>query len=135
MVSISRVPSATRNSYFVKRILEIWTYRHNFDSVKAINDHDEDPSQSEIDAEEIDSTDEELIEENDLLEEETETPNNRPITLELFRNNTIWFNYNPQAHSESMCTICQELQYYFKNISGVYALLPWRLYSTMVNIP
>ena len=60
------------------------TEYHNFDSVKAINDHDEDPSQSEIDAEEPDSTDEELIEENDLLEEETETPNNRPITLELF---------------------------------------------------
>ena len=84
------------------------TEYHNFDSVKAINDHDDDPFQSEIDAEEPDSTDEELIEENDLLEEETETPNNRPITLELFRNNTIWFNYNPQAHSESLCTICQE---------------------------
>ena len=84
------------------------TEYHNFDSVKAINDHDEDPSQSEIDAEEPDSTDEELIEENDLLEEETEPLNNGPITLELFRDNTIWFNYNPQAHSESMCTICQE---------------------------
>jgi hypothetical protein len=46
------------------------TEYHNFDSVKAINDHEDDPSQSDIDAEEPDSTDEELIEENDLLEEE-----------------------------------------------------------------
>jgi hypothetical protein len=47
---------------------------HNFDSVKAINDHEGDPARSEIDAEEIDSTDEELIDEDSLLEEETETP-------------------------------------------------------------
>ncbi|KAK6094635.1 hypothetical protein MT418_004923 [Batrachochytrium dendrobatidis] len=76
--------------------------------VKAINDHEDDPAPSEIDAEEPDSTDEELIEEDGLLEEETESPSNRPITLELFRDNTMWFNYNPQAHSESMCTIYQE---------------------------
>ncbi|KAL5037471.1 hypothetical protein RTP6_004901 [Batrachochytrium dendrobatidis] len=42
--------------------------------VKAINDHEDDPAPSEIDAEEPDSTDEELIEEDGLLEEETETP-------------------------------------------------------------
>jgi hypothetical protein len=35
-----------------------------------------------FDAEEPDSTHEELIEENDLLEEETEPLNNGPITLE-----------------------------------------------------
>jgi hypothetical protein len=89
------------------------TEYHNFDSVKAINDHEDDPSQSEIDAEEIDSTD------NDLLEEETETPNNRPITLELFRNYTIWFNFNPLAHSESLCTICQEGYNVFSRISSL----------------
>ncbi|OAJ40918.1 hypothetical protein BDEG_24601 [Batrachochytrium dendrobatidis JEL423] len=76
--------------------------------VKAINDHEDDPAPSEIDAEEPDSTDEELIEEDGLLEEETESPSNRLITLELFRDNTMWFNYNPQAHRESMCTIYQE---------------------------
>jgi hypothetical protein len=78
---------------------------HNFDTVKAINDHDGDSTPREIDVEESDSTDEELVEEDELLEEET---HNLPITLEVFRDNTIWFNYNPQDHSESMCTICQE---------------------------
>ncbi|EGF79212.1 hypothetical protein BATDEDRAFT_25786 [Batrachochytrium dendrobatidis JAM81] len=46
--------------------------------VKAINDHEDDPAPSEIDAEEPDSTDEELIEEDGLLEEETETPKITP---------------------------------------------------------
>jgi hypothetical protein len=79
---------------------------HTFDTVKAINDHENDSTPSEIDVEETDSTDEELVEEDELLEEEN--PNNRPITLEVFREITIWFNYNPHSHSESMCTICQE---------------------------
>ena len=79
------------------------TAYHNFDSITAINNDEDDPLPNEFDP----KTNSENEDEEDGNEEEEQASDDDPLTLREFNQQTHWYTFKATEYPSRLCAICR----------------------------